>query len=132
MGKANRVKEITAVTPNKAGMLAEVTSAISDAGVNIIALNAYGMGDKAKFLIVTEDNQKAMNALKAKKFEVKEGEALSVSMSNKVGAAKELAQKLSKAGIDLNYCYGSTGNGSESLLIFSTKDIKKALEACGS
>ena len=130
MGQARRIREIQAVTPNKAGMLAEVASAIADAGVNIIALSASGMGKNAKFLIVTEDNQKAIAALKAKKFDVKEGEAVSVSLGNKVGAAKELAQKLAKAGIDLDYCYGSTGNGSESLLIFSTKDIEKAIGAC--
>ena len=131
MAKAKKIKEIQAITPNKAGMLSEVASAIADAGVNIVAINAYGMGDKAKFLIVTEDNQKAMNALKSKKFEVKEGDAISISLSNKIGAAKELAQKLAKAGIDLDYCYGSTGNGTEALLIFSTKDINRALEVCG-
>lgn len=130
MAQAKRIKEIQAVTPNKAGMLAEVAGAIADAGVNIVALSASGMGKNAKFLIVTENNQKAIAALKAKNFDVKEGEAVSVSLGNKVGAAKELAEKLAKAGIDLDYCYGSTGDGSESLLIFSTKDIEKAIGVC--
>jgi hypothetical protein len=112
-------------------MLAEVTSAIAATGVNIIALSAHGAGKDARFLIVTDDNQKAMSALKAKKFNVMEGDAVSVSLSNKVGSAKELAERLAKAGVDLNYCYGSTGNGSEALLVFATKDIQKALEACG-
>ena len=131
MAKASKIKEIVATTPNKVGMLAEITNAISDAGVNIIAISAQSMGDKAKFMIVTEDNQKALKALKDKKLGAQESDAVSVSMSNKVGAARELANKLSKAGIDLDYCYGSTGNGSEALFIFSTKDINKALEICG-
>ena len=131
MAKATKVKEIVATTPNKVGMLAEITNAISDAGVNILAISAHSMGDKAKFCIITEDNQKAMEALKRKKLSAIESDAVSVSLSNKVGAAKELANKLAKAGIDLDYCYGSTGNGSEALLIFSTKDINKALELCG-
>lgn len=131
MAKAKQIKEIAAVTPNKAGMLAEVTNAIASAGVNIIALNAYSMGDKAKFLVVTDNNEKAMKVLKNKKFEVKEDDVLSVALSNKVGAVKELADKLQKSGVDLDYCYGSTGDGQESLLVFSTKDIKRALEVCG-
>ncbi len=130
MARAKKVKEIQAITPNRPGMLAEVTNAIANSGVNIIAISAQASGNKAKFLIVTEDNEKAIAALKAKKFDVKDGEAVSVSLSNKVGAAKELADKLAKAGIDLDYCYGSTGNSSEALLIFSTKDIKRALEVC--
>lgn len=131
MAKASKVKEIVATTPNKVGMLAEITNAISEAGVNIIAISAYSMGEKAKFSIITADNQKAIDALKAKKFGTKENDAISVSLSNKVGAAKELANKLAKAGIDLDYCYGSTGNGQEALFIFSTKDINRALEVCG-
>ena len=131
MAKASKVKEIVATTPNKVGMLAKITNAISDAGVNIIAISAHTMGNKAKFMIVTEDNQKAMRALRKKKLIVGEGDAVSVTLSNKIGSARELANKLAKAGIDLNYCYGSTGNGSESLMVFSTKDVKKAIEACG-
>lgn len=131
MANAAKIKEIVATTPNKVGMLADITNAISDAGVNILAISAHSMGDKAKFLIVTEDNQKAIKALKDKKLDAIESDAISVSLSNKIGAAKELANKLAKAGVDLNYCYGSTGNGSEALFIFSTKDINKALEICG-
>lgn len=131
MAKASKVKEIVATTPNKVGMLAKITNAISDVGVNIIAISAHTAGNKAKFMIVTEDNQKAMKALRKKKLIVGEGDAVSVTLSNKVGSARELANKLAKAGIDLNYCYGSTGNGSESLMVFSTKDVKKALKACG-
>lgn len=131
MAKVSKVKEIVATTPNKVGMLAKITNAISDVGVNIIAISAHTTGNKAKFMIVTEDNQKAMRALRKKKLIVGEGDAVSVTLSNKVGSARELANKLAKAGIDLNYCYGSTGNGSESLMVFSTKDVKKALKACG-
>ncbi len=128
MATVKKVKELLVVTPNKSGMLAEVTSAIADSGVNIIAMSAYGAGAKANFMIVTEDNQKAMNALRAKKFDVKEKEVVSVSLSNKIGAAKEMAEKLAKAGIDLDYCYGSTGNGQEALFLFSTKDVAKSLD----
>lgn len=128
MAIAKRVRELLVVTPNKAGMLAEVTSAIAEAGVNIIALSAYGDGAKANFMIVTEDNQKAMNALKAKKFDTKDKEIVSVSLSNKVGAAKDMAKRLAQAGIDLEYCYGSTGNGQEALFLFSTKDVARCLD----
>jgi len=128
MAQAKKVKELFVVTPNKVGMLAEVTDAIAAAGVNIVALAAYGMQDKAHFMIVAEDSQKAANALKAKRFEAKEREVLCVTLSNKVGAAREMAKKLAQAGVDLNSCYGSTGNGSEAFLIMSAKDMDKALE----
>jgi len=131
MAKAKMVKEITAITPNRAGMLAEVTDAIASSGTNIIAIVAMVAGKSARFSIVTDNNQKAMAALRTKKFNVKESDVVTVSLTNQIGSAKELAQRLAKAGVDLDYCYGSTGNGSEALFVFSTKDVKKALEVCG-
>jgi hypothetical protein len=130
MTKASKVKEIVATTPNKVGMLAEVTGIVAGAGVNILAICAYSMEGQAKFMMLTSDNAKALNALKGKKIATEESDVVSVSLSNKVGAAKELAEKLAKAGVDLNYCYGSIGNGSEALFVLSSKDINKALAAC--
>ena len=128
MAQARKVKELSVVTPNKVGMLAEVTGAIADGGVNITALAAWGDDSNAYFMIVAEDSQKAANALNAKKFEVKEKDVVAVTLSNKAGAAKDLAGKLSQAGVNLDYCYGSTGNSAESLFVFATKDINKALD----
>lgn len=130
MAKASKVKEIVVTTPDKVGMLAEVTGIVAGAGVNILAICAYAMEGQAKFIMLTSDNAKAVNALKAKKMSIQELDAVSVSLNNKVGAAKELAEKLAKAGVDLNYCYGSTGNGSEALFVLSAKDTNKALAAC--
>ena len=130
MAKANKVKEIVATAPDKAGMLAEVTGAVAGTGVNILALCAYAMEGKAVFMMVTSDNGKASSALKAKNISVRETDAVSVTLSNKPGAAKELADKLGRAGVSLSYCYGSTGNCPEALMILSAKDINKVIEAC--
>jgi hypothetical protein len=130
MAKATKVKEIIASTPDKAGMLAQITSVVAGTGVNILAICAYAMDGKARFLMLTSDNGKAMAALKSKNIGVEESDVISVTLANKVGAAKELSEKLAKAGVDLNYIYGSTGNGSEAILVLSAKDANKALEAC--
>ncbi len=128
---AKRVKEITIITPDKAGMLYEVVSAVARAGVNIMALAGLGVGGgKAKFMLVTGNNAKAIKALKAKKFKVKENAVAAVSLANKVGAASRIGQKLAKAGVDLDYCYGSTSGKGKALLVFSTKDMTKALKVC--
>jgi hypothetical protein len=131
MANATKVKEITVITPDKAGMLYQVTSAVARAGVNIMAITAHGAaGNKAKFMLVTNNNAKAVKALKAKKFRVKQNEAAAVALADKVGAASRLAQRLARAGVDLDYCYGSTSKRGKALLVFSTKDLKRALKVC--
>lgn len=131
MAGAKKVKEITVITPDKAGMLYNVTSAVASSGVNIMAITAHGAaGNKAKFMLVTDNNAKAMKALKAKKFKVKENAAIAATLTDKVGEASRLARRLAKAGVDLDYCYGSATGKGKALLVFSTKDLTRALKVC--
>ena len=88
MAKAIKAKEIVATTPDKVGMLAQVTAVVAGAGVNILAICAYAMDGKAKFLMLTSDNGKAQAALKGKNIEVEEADVVSVTLPNKVGAGK--------------------------------------------
>lgn len=114
-------KQLQIITPNKVGMLAEVTNSIADVGVNIDALCAYAMGKKAVFLIVTSDNARAVKILKEKKYKVKEEKVVLVELGNRVGAAGEMADTLRDAKIDLSYIYGTTcGCGGPALLVLKS------------
>ena len=129
MAKAGIVKELLVKTENKIGMMAEVTEAIAGKGANITALNAFGIDKNAIFRVVTSDNAKAIDGIKAKNFEVSEREVVSVGLDNKPGTAAELGKRLKAAGIDINYIYGSTCDcGGPSTIIFNCKDNKKAAE----
>ena len=129
MAKVRMGKQLLAVTENKLGMLAEVCSEVSGAGVNIRAINAYGIGDKANFRILTDNNQKAQEVLQAKGHQVSEEDAVMAELPNKVGVLKEAADKLKKAGIDLEYIYGTTcSGGCDCLLVFSSNNNTQAVE----
>ena len=113
-------------------MMAKVCSAIADAGVNIQAICAYAKEGKGNFMLLTEDNAKAEQSLKSAGLPTRQEETVAVELENEVGAAKKMAQKLAEAGVNLKYCYGSTGNGSMSLLLFNSDDNDKALEVLSS
>jgi len=131
MAKVSKVNHLIVETPDKVGMMAKVCSAISDAGVNIKAISASARLRKGHFMILTEDNSKAKEALKSAGFKVKEEEAVAVELENEVGAAKRMAQKLADAKVNLKYCYGSTGNGTMALLVFNSNNNEKAIRALG-
>ncbi|MBU4343514.1 MAG: ACT domain-containing protein, partial [Candidatus Omnitrophica bacterium] len=57
MAKCVKTKELIITTPDKAGMLSEVSSVMASNGININALCAYAMEGKAIFMILTDDNQ---------------------------------------------------------------------------
>ena len=105
-----------------------IGNAVAEAGVNIQALCAYAMEDKAVFMLVTDNNQKALSSLKKKGYSLKEEEVVLVNLTNRVGSASKLAEKLKTADIDLNYIYGSTGSAPEALIILKSNNNAKAIE----
>ncbi|MBU4149878.1 MAG: hypothetical protein KKB52_06015 [Candidatus Omnitrophica bacterium] len=108
MANCKKVKELVITTEDKAGMLSELTSNISAKGVNISAICAYSMEGKAIFMILTSDNQKAKAAAEGKGWKTDESEVVVVELADKVGAAKEIGEKLKAKNVNLRYCYGTT------------------------
>lgn len=108
MAKSSKAKELIIATQDKPGMLSEVSSVISAQGVNITALCAYAMENKAVFMMITSDNQKAKSAAESKGWKTEDSEVVVVELTDKVGAAKEIADKLKAKNISLRYCYGTT------------------------
>ena len=132
MSKVRLGEQLLAITENKAGMLAEVSSAVSTAGTNIQAVSAYAIEDKAYFRLITDNNQQAKKALEAKGYEVTEQDVVMVELANQPGVLKKTADKLKAAGIDLKYIYGTACFcGCDCLLVFSSNNntqAKKALQ----
>jgi hypothetical protein len=106
--KCSKAKELIITTEDKPGMLSEVSSAIAEKGVNISAICAYGMEGKAKFMMITSDNVKARSAANSKGWKTEEGEVITIDLVDKIGAAKEMSDKLKAKKVNLKYCYGTT------------------------
>ena len=55
--------EVMFKAPTRVGLLADVTSALDAAGVNVLAIGAYDKGDMGEFLMITSNNKLAYEAL---------------------------------------------------------------------
>lgn len=130
MQKVKKMKELLVETKDKPGMLAEVTSKIADSGVNIQTLCAYALEDKAYFMMITSDIEKAKGALSD--YSVREKEVVVVNLKNEIGSASNMARILKAADINLEYIYGTTCDCNlpdcECRIVFSSNDNDKAVE----
>lgn len=131
MAQANLAKELVIEAADKQGLFADIASAIADAGVNITAVCAYAVGDKAYFRIITSDNVRAKNALVKKGFKVEEKDVATVMVEDRVGRAKELALKLKEGKVNLYCLYGTTSGvaGSQALIVMGSNDCRKVVNA---
>jgi hypothetical protein len=123
-----KVKQLSFSLPNRIGLLSELSSFLTAAKINIEAICAYGMGDEGYFMIVTDNNAKAKKVISQMGAEVKVEEVIAVEMPNKVGQLRQAAKRISDAGVDIDYVYGSPVQG-KMTVIFKTADEKKALKA---
>jgi hypothetical protein len=129
MAKAARIKQISFSMPDRAGLLSEVTTVLSGAKVSISAICAYGMDNKAYFMLTTDSNSKARKALAKLAGRIDEEDVISIEMPDRVGELQKVAKKIADAGINIIYMYGTTGAGRSSTCIFKTSDDKKAIKA---
>jgi hypothetical protein len=113
---------------NKVGLLSEIGTALAGAKVNITAICAYGMENKAYFMLLTESNAKAKKALSPLRVEIEEEDVITVEIPNKVGELQKVAKKIADAGIDIYYMYGTVGTGKTSVCVFKTANNNKAIK----
>ncbi len=129
MAKAKKVKQISFMMTDRAGLLSEVTDALGAAKVNINAVCAYGMQNEATFMLTADSIAKAKKALAPLGVvELKENEVFAVEMTNKPGELQKVAKKLADAGINIIYTYGTTTAGRSATCIFATSDDAQAIK----
>jgi len=128
MVKAVLDQQIMITASNEVGTLAEICRIVADAGINLIAINAYAVDNKGFIMFVSDDNQRAHKLLTDKNYNVREEEVIVMNIDNKPGALQQVVDRISDAGIDMTLLYGSVDTKSKkSPIIMITEDNNSAL-----
>jgi len=99
------MKQLTILTENKVGALADVCTELANNGVNIKAITAQGQGDYGVIRLVTEDEATSKKALEKMGFKVSVSDIIIVSLPDRPGEMAKVARKLSNAGVDVECVY---------------------------
>jgi hypothetical protein len=114
---------------NTPGALAQVATAISDAGVNIAAATCLGPGDRAELHILVPHAEAVRHALAISHVAVsREREVVVVNVEDRPGVLADLARKIARAGVNLDLVYVATQNR----IVFGADDVgalRAALDA---
>ena len=127
----NIVKEETelhVITPDEPGIFGRVLGTLANAGINLRAYCVISKDKKGHFYLVTADNEKAENALKALGYKIKVNKVITIEVADRIGVGAEIGVLLGGAIIDIKYSYGSSAGAGRTLLVFNTSNNKKALK----
>ena len=113
---------------NTPGALAQVATAISDAGVNIAAATCVGPGERAELHILVPHAEAAKHALAISHVAVtREREVVVVDVEDRPGVLADLARKIAAAGVNLDLVYIATQNR----VVFGADDLPALRAALG-
>lgn len=112
---------------NKPGVLANVTTALAKAKVNIIAMALMDSGEHGTLRIVCDDAERTRKVLGTAHDRWTESDVLVLELKNQPGAFAAVAERLAKEHVNIAYAYCTGGaKGGRTTAAFKLADLKKA------
>lgn len=127
MAIATKAKQLSFEMPNKVGIVAEISAALSESKINLISLFGIETGDVAIFMLITSDNAAAKKILKKMGANTSVTDVLTVEMPNKPGEFRKVSDIIAQAGVDILNVLGTAGSAKSSMVVLKTSDDKKVM-----
>ena len=113
---------------NKPGVLAQVTGAIAEAKLNMLAMTLVDSQEHGVLRVVTDDAAATRQVLAKLNLPMTETEVLCLDLSNRPGALADVVTLLGQNHVNINYAYCTSGApGGRTTGIFKVADVKKAV-----
>lgn len=127
-----KCKQLAIFLANKPGTLANVCTSLAEKGINIQGIMVSDAVDHAVVRLVVSNPQEAIHMLGEAGLLVVDSDIISIHLNNKPGELANLGYRLSEAGVNIEYLYGSLNSKSlDGVLYIKVNDIDKAAQALG-
>lgn len=124
------IKQLSVFVENKSGRLAEITSIIASAGIDIRALSIADTTDFGILRLVVDKPDAAEKALKEAGLTVSLTNVIAVGIPDRPGGFAETMKALASRGIGVEYMYAFISRDSDrAYLIMRVLDNEKAVSA---
>ena len=122
------IKQIAVFLENKEGKVSACCKVLKEAGVNLYALSIADTKDFGILRMITDNNAKALEALKEGGFLSSEVELVGLEIPDKAGALSDLLIVLGDNNINVEYMYSYAGVDGHAKIAFKTAVPDKAIE----
>jgi len=122
-----RVTQLSVCLENKPGMAAKLGEVLRRAKVNIVAISVVDSTDTGVVRLIVDNTARAGMALTRAGMKPTRQAVLALDLPNEPGALAEAGAKLAKAGVNINYLYGSAPRRlGEAMIVMGVDNIRKA------
>jgi hypothetical protein len=126
--KAEHAKEIVVEVVNNAGVLADLAKVIAEKGVSLLAVHGSVQGSRGIVRMITDDNLRAVDALKKARYVPREAEVVAMGLDHKPGILRGVMARLAAEDIDIHHIYATaTRSQNTCMVVFASSDNDRAL-----
>ena len=123
------IKQLSVFVENKSGRLAEITSIIAKAGIDIRGISISDTTDFGILRLIVDKPEEAVSTLKNAGLTVSLTKVLAVGISDKTGGFAETLAIIAKEEVGVEYMYTYLSRKSGAFFIIRVHDEEKAVEA---
>jgi hypothetical protein len=124
------IKQLSIFLENNLGKLAEATSALAKAQVNIKALSIADTADFGILRVITDDVEKAKTALSGAHWTYRESDVIAVEVGNFPGSIAGVMEVFQGANVNIEYVYSVLEwKSGKAVLLFKLADPQKGTAA---
>lgn len=125
-------KQLSAFLENRPGTLASMCEMLAEEDINLLALTVSDTVDHAVVRMVVDKPDEALHILGQSGILVVSNDVLIIEVANYPGALAEMAQRLARNHINIEYAYCTTSEGqAEGVIVLRTHDPEGAMQALG-
>lgn len=122
------MKEIMIIENDRTGLIADISTLLSENNINIDYISAHAIADKAAIYLVTSDEKKTVDALKKAGFSVLSSDTLVIKLEDKIGELAKVTKKLAENNINIEHLQVLKQEKGKALVSIKTNSAKKAEE----
>lgn len=121
------IKQLSVFVENKPGSLMQVTSALTDAHINIRAIASFDTPEFGILRLVVDKPAEAKAYLTGKGFVVRIHDVIGVELKDEKGNLNRMLSILAEGEININYIYSFVIRENRApVMVFNTDDYEKA------
>jgi hypothetical protein len=123
------MKQISILSKNRRDLIADLTQALCDSGINLDSITGRNFGEQSIVTITTENYDNALNLLqKHSDLQVISEDALIVRVEDELGSLAKLTRRFADAGINIRSIRFVERHDGYALVAISTERTDKALD----
>ena len=120
------MNRIIVMAKNEVGVIADISRALADEGINIDSISAEGLDEKGVITLVADNDDEALRVLTHAGFKTVSDESLVLRLKDEPGALAKVAERFKNAGVNIQSLHIVDRRNGHAIVALSADDRAKA------